>query len=74
MINIDGSGLTKIIRDARTNFYPTWSPDGAQLTYYSDASGSWDVCAVLLATGAMRSLTDTPGFDGQPAWQPTTTR
>jgi hypothetical protein len=23
------------------------------------------------ATGAARSLTDSPGFDGQPAWQPT---
>jgi Tol biopolymer transport system component len=49
---------------------PRWSPDGAQLAYYPDVGGSWDVYAVLLATGATRSLTDSPGFDGQP----TTTR
>ena len=30
---------------------PRWSPDATQLTYYSDASGSWDVYTV-------------PGHDG----------
>ena len=43
----------------------------AQLTYYADPGGSWDVYTVEVATGATRSLTNGPGFDGQPAWQPT---
>jgi len=43
---------------------------GDHLTYYSNAGGSWDVYTVLVATGATRALTDSPGFDGQPAWQP----
>ena len=49
---------------------PRWSPDGRQLTYYSDAGGSWDVYTIAVASGAARALTDNPGFDGQPSWQP----
>ena len=29
LIDIDGSGLTKITSDRVRNFYPTWSPDGS---------------------------------------------
>ncbi|WP_158441458.1 TolB family protein [Kribbella steppae] len=50
---------------------PRWSPNGRSLAYYSDAEGSWDVYVVDVETGVSRALTRAPGFDGQPAWQPT---
>jgi Tol biopolymer transport system component len=74
VISAEGDNRRSVIASGASEERPRWSPDGEQLTYYSDAGGSWDVYAVLLATGATRSLTNNPGFDGQPAWQPTTTR
>jgi TolB protein len=87
LINSDGSGLNKITSDAHANFYPTWSPDGSRIGFATarsgsrevltvnpetvNAGGSWKVYTVLVETGATRSLIDGPGFDGQPAWQPT---
>jgi TolB protein len=65
-----GADRRSIVASAASEERPRWSPDGELLTYYSDAGGSWDVYTVTVATGETRSLTDTPGFDGQPAWRP----
>ena len=70
----DGSGVRRLSRDLPAVSHPSWSPDGEQLAYYTDTDGSWDVYAVVVATGATRSLTDHPGFDGQPAWRPAPVR
>ena len=67
----DGEDRRSVVASGASEERPRWSPDGRQLTYYSDAGGSWEVYTVLAETGATRSLTDGPGFDGQPVWQPT---
>ena len=71
VMSSEGSDRRSVVAGNASEERPRWSPDGKQLTYYSDAGGSWDVYTVLIATGAARSMTDGPGFDGQPAWLPT---
>jgi Tol biopolymer transport system component len=67
----EGNDRRSIVAGGASEERPRWSPDGTQLTYYAEPSGSWDVYTVDVATGATRLLTNGPGFDGQPAWQPT---
>jgi Tol biopolymer transport system component len=70
VVSVDGDDRRSVLATDASEERPRWSPDGEQLTYYSDAGGSWDVYTLLVATGAPQSLTNNPGFDGQPAWQP----
>ena len=72
VMSSDGDDRRSVLASDASEERPRWSPDGKQLTYYSDSGGSWEVFTVLLATGTTRPLTDSPGFDGQPAWQPST--
>lgn len=49
---------------------PVWSPDGRFIAYYSDASGDFEVYVYDLRTKSTRRLTNSPGYDGTPAWLP----
>jgi TolB protein len=53
--------------------WPKWSPDGRWIVY-ADAPentiAAYDLYLLALADGSIRRLTDTPGFDGMPAWTP----
>ena len=46
----------------------TWSPDGTELAFVSDAEGQADIYALSLATGEKRRITNTPETEGDPAW------
>jgi serine/threonine-protein kinase len=55
---------------ASANDTPTaWSPDGANVAYYSDADGDWDVYFVN-TSGGVQQIVNSPGDDGLPAWSP----
>ncbi len=55
---------------ASANDTPTsWSPDGFNISYYSDADGDWDIYFVNTA-GGVAQVTNSPGDDGMPAWSP----
>ena len=55
---------------ASANDIPTsWSPDGFNISYYSDADGDWDIYFVNTA-GGVQQVTNSPGDDGIPAWSP----
>ena len=68
----DGTGGRSVLAGPASEERPRWSPDGRSLAYYSDANGSWDIYVIDIETGVIRGLTEAPGFDGQPAWQPVT--
>ena len=70
VVAADGTESRSVVAEPASEERPRWSPDGRWLTYYSDAAGSWDVYVVDVETGSRKALTDAPGFDGQPAWQP----
>lgn len=57
--------LTSSANDTPTS----WSPDGFNISYFSDADGDWDVYFVN-TVGDVRQVIDSPGEDGIPAWSP----
>ena len=70
LINLDGSGLTKITSDAGANFYPTWSPDGSRLAFSSNRDGDWDIYVMNVDGSEVRQLIYSAGFDDKPQWSP----
>lgn len=57
--------LTASLNDTPTS----WSPDGFNISYFSDADGDWDVYFVNTA-GGVAQVVNSPGDDGLPAWSP----
>ena len=47
----------------------SWSPDGYNIAYFSDAGGDWDVYFVNLDAGVAQ-VVNSPGDDAMPAWAP----
>jgi TolB protein len=50
--------------------WPSWSPDGRQLTYVSTRYGNAELCVIAVSGGDERRLTNDPALDGHPAWSP----
>jgi tetratricopeptide (TPR) repeat protein len=57
--------LTASLNDTPTS----WSPDGYNIAYYSDADGDWDIYFVNL-DGGVSQVINSPGDDAMPAWSP----
>jgi Tol biopolymer transport system component/actin-like ATPase involved in cell morphogenesis len=66
----NGSGQKMVARGLNPDARATWSPDGTQLAYVSDASGQPDLVVMDLATGQVDPLTNDAGIEGDPAWSP----
>ena len=50
--------------------HPAFNPDGSAIAFASHQNGNWDLYLLQLATGEVRRLTATLGFEGRPAWSP----
>jgi Tol biopolymer transport system component len=79
VVNVDGSGLTQLTRDAGMNASPAWSPDGKQIAFSSSRdslpqSKIW----LMNADGSNQRILPNPqdnGFvGGQPVWSPEGTK
>jgi Tol biopolymer transport system component len=64
----DATGWTPITRLSSFSYFPVWSPDGAQIAFSSDVSGSKSLYKTTIATGTVTLLYK----DGQPGadWDP----
>ncbi|HKZ55292.1 MAG TPA: hypothetical protein VJ123_07420 [Anaerolineales bacterium] len=49
---------------------PAVSPDGSRIAFRSRRDGNWDLYLLDIGSGGVRRLTETPGFEGSPAWSP----
>jgi TolB protein len=70
-MNADGSGVRQLSADPADDFFPAWSPDGAQIAFVRDGAGI-PVELYLInvdGTGVTR-LTDNPGEDIEPVFSP----
>ena len=67
-INADGSGLRRLTKSSFEEVSPAWSPDGTQLLFAADPGANWDIYVSSLP--GRRRITQHPGLDGQPDWQP----
>lgn len=82
VINVDGSGLTQLTRDAGANGSPDWSPDGKQMVFVSNRDNQNKSTIWLMnADGSNQRVLPNPqnttsaGFiGGEPAWSPDGTK
>ncbi|MDQ3668550.1 MAG: hypothetical protein M3410_18650 [Acidobacteriota bacterium] len=67
LINVDGSGLTKLTSDSGLNGSPSWSPDGRQIAFSSNRNGVHKIY-VMNADGSNQHPIAERGT--QPSWSP----
>jgi Tol biopolymer transport system component len=72
VICVDGSGLRQLTDDEHRDRFPRWSPDGKQLTFYSNRSGDYQIWTIAPDGSSLQQLTRFA--DGarvlQPVWSP----
>ena len=71
IINNDGSDRVRLA-EGQSGFLsaPSWSPDGARLTFVSDLDGNPDIWTVDLDGSNVVNLTQEEAKDHSPAWSP----
>lgn len=71
IIKQDGSQQFPLTNDKCKDRMPRWSPDGKQVAFYSDCSGSDQIWTVNRETGQRQQITFQPGAGAQyPVWSP----
>jgi dipeptidyl aminopeptidase/acylaminoacyl peptidase len=72
----DGSGLRRLTEDVAKDRNPLWSPDGQQVTFYSNRSGRYEVWTVDRDGSNLRQRTvslgviTVQGSTASPVWSP----
>lgn len=69
-----GSAPRQITSGTHRDSAPRWSPDGRELAFVSDRSGTSQIYLLDLAGGEPRQLTDLPRGATDPVWSPDGTR
>ena len=69
-MNADGGRLRRLTDDPGLDEYPTWSPDGQWIAFYSDRDGDLDIYIVRPDGSDLRQLTDNDYNDLYPSWSP----
>jgi TolB protein len=70
VMNLDGTGLTRITYNGSINLLPRWTPDGAMLSFTSYKGGNPDMYLLDLATGMDRKISGRKGMNIGPSWSP----
>jgi Tol biopolymer transport system component len=56
-MNRDGSGLTRLTRDLRSQGQPSWHPDGQRIVFGATTSGKSDLFVIGVDGQGLRRLT-----------------
>ena len=74
VVNLDGTGLTRLTTAEEMDDQPAWSPDGMRIAFRSMRSGNWDIWVMAAnGTGQVNLMTDllpATSSDHNPAWSP----
>ncbi|PWJ02700.1 amidohydrolase [Streptomyces sp. NWU49] len=65
-----GGAARRLTDDAEDATWPSFFPGGARIAFQSFRRGTYDLCAVDLATGTVERLTRGPQYDVEPAVSP----
>jgi dipeptidyl aminopeptidase/acylaminoacyl peptidase len=75
IMGADGSSLTRITNDESTQSWsPSWSPDGARITFSSSRDGRNQIYVIGVDGSNPTRLTVNPASDYNPAWSPDGTK
>jgi dipeptidyl aminopeptidase/acylaminoacyl peptidase len=64
---LPGKQLTS---DAANDLRPFWSPDGSQIAFFSNRTGTYKIWVMNADGSSQRQLTQGPSDDRQPSWSP----
>ena len=67
------NGMPRLITPMGPSYLHGWSPDGSTLTYCAERSGEYDIYTIPAAGGEEIRLTDAPGLNDGPEFDPTGT-
>lgn len=59
-----------LMQDSALDFWPSWSPDGHWLVFYSNRNDNLDLYLIKSDGTQLTRLTTNPGADFNPAWKP----
>ncbi|MEO8678211.1 MAG: protein kinase [Vicinamibacterales bacterium] len=72
VVRVDGSGQRALTDGTFNDRAPRWSPDGSQIAFYSNRSGSMQLWLVRPDGSGLQQLTNQPDTEGlyYPVWTP----
>jgi TolB protein len=70
LIDMISNETKNLTRHASTNSYPAWSPDGTQIAFASDRSGTMNIYVMSAGGENVRALTKGLDICRAPAWSP----
>ena len=70
VINADGSGPTRLTRNAFIEGNPAWSADGSRISFDSDHDGNRQIYVMNADGSNQTNLTNNVAEDSNPAWSP----
>ena len=70
VMNVDGTGLTRLTDDPAVDVYPAWSPDGSRIAFTSTRDGHNNIYVMNADGTGVTQLTTSTGSVGSqaPAW------
>lgn len=63
-------GVRRLTDNTCDDEYPAWSPDGRQIAFASNRSGSFNIYVMDADGGGVRAVTESAEDDGEPSWFP----
>jgi Tol biopolymer transport system component len=70
LMNVDGSGLTRLTDSPGYDADPAWSPDGSQIAFVSQRDGHFEIYRMDANGSDQTRLTNNPHGSVSPLWQP----
>jgi TolB protein len=70
VVNLDGSGLTRLTNSQSIDTEAQWSPDGRTLLFTSDRGGSPQIYRMSSAGGPAERVTFEGSYNVTPRWSP----
>jgi Tol biopolymer transport system component len=74
VVNVDGTGLTRLTTNSEEERGPAWSPDGKRIVYSCRqgirGGNTLEICVMKVADRSVKKLTDNDVADLSPHWSP----
>jgi Tol biopolymer transport system component len=69
VMNADGTDQTPLPKSG-PGLHPVWSPDGTRIAFDSERDGDFDIYSIKADGSDLQQVTNDPGPDTEPSWQP----